>query len=67
MRQQNIKSSYTAMSWYCLLAGYGFYPELRQFEGSEKYEKQVDMTEIDDFVRRCAMNYRSQDELLRFH
>ena len=53
------------MSWYCLLAGYGYYPDLRQVPGDEKYAGKVDMTEIDDFVRRCAMNFRSQSEQLQ--
>jgi hypothetical protein len=64
MERQNIDSSYTPMSWYCLLAGYGFYPEVRDLPGSEQYASKVDMTRIDDFVRRCALNFRSQNEQL---
>ena len=60
-----IQSSYTPMSWYCLLAGYGFYPELRNVEGSERYRQRIDMAEIDEFIRRCALNFRSQNEQLR--
>ncbi len=61
----NIPTSYTAMSWYCLLAGYGFYPELRELPAGLSVAKQFDMEEVDDFIRRCAMNFRSQGELLR--
>ena len=65
IKRRQIQSSYTEMSWYCLLAGYGYYPDLRQVPGDEKYAGKVDMTEIDDFVRRCAMNFRSQSEQLQ--
>jgi hypothetical protein len=65
MQKQKIDSSYTAMSWYCLLAGYGFYPEVRDLQGSEQYSSKVNMDEIDDFVRRCALNFRSQSEQLK--
>jgi hypothetical protein len=66
MEQQQIDSSYTPMSWYCLLAGYGFYPEIRDLPGSEQYASKVDMAQIDDFIRRCALNFRSQNEQLTF-
>lgn len=61
-----IPTSYTPMSWYCLLAGYGFYPETRPVPPGHPAMTQVDMRNIDDFVRRCAMNFRSQAEQLRF-
>ena len=67
MESRNIQSTYTAMSWACLLAGYGFFPESRQIQGSEQYAGRIDMEEIDDFVRRCALNFRSQNELLQSH
>ena len=66
MERQQIRSSYTAMSWACLLSGYGFFPETRTVEGGEQYADKVDMAEIDEFVRRCALNFRSQNELLKF-
>ncbi len=64
MERLQIHSSYTPMSWACLLAGYGFYPELRQVPGGEQYASKFDMAEIDDFLRRCALNFRSQNEQL---
>ena len=66
MERQQIPSSYTAMSWACLLSGYGFFPETRAVEGGEHYAGKVNMTDIDEFVRRCALNFRSQNELLQF-
>lgn len=66
IEQQQIQTSYTALSWYCLLAGYGYYPELKQVPGDEKFASKIDMSEIDEFVRRCALNFRPQNEQLRF-
>ena len=66
MERQQIRSSYRPMSWYCLLAGYGFYPELRPMPADNLADKKIDMGEIDDFVQRCSLNFRSQNEQLRF-
>ena len=64
IERQEIRSSYRPMSWACLLAGYGFYPPLRDVPGAEQYAAKIDMAEIDDFVRRCALNFKSQNEQL---
>ena len=61
-----IPTSYTATSWCCLLAGYGFYPEIRPMPADNPAASKIDMIEIDEFIRRCSMNFRSQNEQLRF-
>lgn len=61
-----IPTSYTAQSWYCLLAGYGFYPEMRSVPAGHEAASKVDMAEIDDFIGRCSMNFRSQVDQLSF-
>ncbi len=66
MERQQIQSSYTAMSWACLFSGYGFFPDTRAVEGADEAVRKVDMAEIDEFVRRCALNFRSQNEQLQF-
>ena len=66
IERQQIQTSYTAMSWYCLLSGYGYYPDIQPVPDAEKYANRVNLDEIDDFVRRCAMNFRPQNEQLRF-
>lgn len=63
-QRQNIPSSYAPMSWYCLLAGHGRYPNVRGKPATEQVW--VDMAEIDEFVRRCALNFRTQNEQLDF-
>ena len=66
MQRRQIVSSYTPMSWACLLAGYGFYPETRPVPADHPAATQVDMNEIDEFIRCCAMNFRSQNEQVQF-
>jgi flavin-dependent dehydrogenase len=66
MERLQIQSSYSAMSWYCLLSGYGFYPDIRPTPADNSAATQFKMTEIDEFIRRCSMNFRSQNEQLRF-
>ncbi len=61
-----IRSSYTPRSWYCLLAGYGYYPDIKPESADSEVRKKIDMTEVDEFVRRCALNFRTQNELLQF-
>jgi hypothetical protein len=66
MERQQITSSYTPMSWNCLLAGYGFYPDIRSVPADHPALTKVDMNQIDDFIRRCSMNFGSQNEQLQF-
>ncbi len=62
MQRLDIQSSYTPMSWYCLLAGYGFYPEVKP----GAIDNRTDMAEVDDFVQRCTMNFTPHKEQLLF-
>jgi hypothetical protein len=64
IERRKIPSSYTPRSWYCLLSGCGFYPELREVAGQEQMQARFDMAEVDEFVRRCGLNFRSQNEQL---
>ena len=66
IERQQIPTSYTARSWYCLLSGYGYYPDLRQRPNNEAIAQRIDMSEVDEFIRRCSLNFRSQHEQLRF-
>lgn len=61
-QKQGVRSSYAPMSWYCIFAGHGHYPDLAT--GRKHNGVGADMAEIDEFVRRCALNFRTQNELL---
>ena len=62
--RKQIRSAYGPMSWACILGGHGVWPDIGQRTGEAKSAGRVDMIEIDDFVRRCAMNFRTQNELV---
>ncbi len=66
MERENIQSSYTPMSWNCLLAGYGFYPDIKPAGAGSAAASQIDMGAIDEFIRRCALNFPSQNDALAF-
>lgn len=55
VRRQDIAKYYTDMSWVCLLGGYGNYPADLRAPAPE--ERRFDMTVIDDFIDRCALNF----------
>ena len=64
IERQQIPTSYTAQSWCCLFAGYGFYPDTRPVPAGHPAASKVDMAEIDDFIGRCSMNFRSHNDQL---
>ncbi len=63
---QEIVSAYTAMSWNCMFAGYGFYPPTRELPAGNDVVSSIEDAEVDEFIRRCALNFRTQRELLEF-
>lgn len=66
IERKEIRSSYTPRSWYCLLAGYGYFPEANRAVPDTEMRDTIDLSEVDEFIRRCALNFRSQNELLQF-
>jgi len=63
IERQGIARYYAPLSWHCLLAGYGVFPEeakLRPPNAPERY----DMAGVDDFVRRAALNFRPHRDVL---
>jgi hypothetical protein len=52
------------MSWHCLLAGYGSFPELAPNQpGNHKGDRYHELG-LQDFLRRCAMNFKPLEECL---
>lgn len=52
-----IGSYYPSLSWHCLLAGYGIFPEDDKLRPPEPDLPLADMARIDDFIARCARNF----------
>ncbi len=55
--EQGIDAYYAPLSWHCLFAGYGTFPDDGKLRAAEPELKLGDMTKIDDFVMRCALNF----------
>ena len=55
IQRQNIESHFTAVSWHCLLAGYGAFPDLaaEQPGSGDLYEDQG----VAEFLAGCSLNF----------
>lgn len=66
--REGLARCYSAISWHCLMAGYGTFPDDARLvpPGADiDMIDMIDMTTIDDFLTRCATNFRSHDTRLR--
>ncbi|WP_260681552.1 tryptophan halogenase family protein [Aliiglaciecola sp. M165] len=57
INRQNIGHYYPAVSWHCLLAGYGRFPPLG---ASSPATHDVNIAEIQHFIRQCAQGFLEQ-------
>jgi len=57
---------YPVISWYCLLAGYGVFPDKSKLLHRDTHSQKVDLKKIDEFINRCSLNFKSQAENLHF-
>jgi tryptophan 6-halogenase len=62
---QGISGFYPAVSWHCLLGGYGTYPDDAKLTVPEADLPVADMGRIDAFIAGCARNFRSHDLALK--
>lgn len=56
---------YSSISWHCLFAGYGTFPDAARLSSPGADIDRVDMARIDDFLTRCASNFGSHASRLR--
>ncbi len=56
--RQQIATYYTAISWQCLLAGYGRFPDRQRLREPTAEDARFDLDVIDTFIRRCALNFK---------
>lgn len=57
INRQNIAQYYPAVSWHCLLSGYGRFPELGP---STTATHQVNISEIQQFIQQCSEGFLEQ-------
>jgi tryptophan 6-halogenase len=60
----DIGKYYSSLSWHCLLAGYGVFPEDAKITPPGNDIQLFDLAESDEFMRRCALNFADHKALL---
>jgi 2-polyprenyl-6-methoxyphenol hydroxylase-like FAD-dependent oxidoreductase len=55
--RQDIGKYYSALSWHCMLAGYGNFPPPEMIRPAGPDVARIDMAEVERFVAGCAMNF----------
>lgn len=64
VQRQRIQNYYNAVSWHCMLAGYGNFPEDGRLKPPGDDVAIVDMDAVERFLEGCAMNFPSHAEML---
>ncbi|MDE2150341.1 MAG: tryptophan 7-halogenase [Gammaproteobacteria bacterium] len=64
IERQGIGDIYPPLSWHCLLAGYGQFPDPAKLRRDPQADARVNLAAVDDFVSRCALNFSSHGAAL---
>lgn len=62
--RQDIADCYAPLSWHCLLAGYGNFPDHSKLKPPGDDIVRIDLAEVERFVGGCALNFPSHGEAL---
>src|SRR5688572_8743362 len=62
--EQGIGAYYSAVSWHCMLAGYGDFPDASKLSPPGPDAAQVDMDAIDRFITECVKAFAPHAEAL---
>lgn len=62
--RQDIERYYPIGSWYALMAGMGLFPAVSHSSPDSAAAQASQRTEMKEFLRRCALNFRSQKDVL---
>ena len=64
LKRLGIDTYYTHRSWNCLLSGMGLFPAKENLTSADVKQAQSDLKYVDDFIDRCAMNFKPHEEML---
>ncbi len=64
IHDQDIARYYAPLSWHCLLAGYGVFPDDSKMAAPAPDLPLADMAKIDYFIDSCTLNFRSHNSML---
>ena len=65
INRQQIAGYYPAVSWHCLLAGYGRFPEMHPAQ-CHTATTDENLHHIDSFIQQCANGFQSHASALTF-
>jgi glycine/D-amino acid oxidase-like deaminating enzyme len=65
LARQQIDHYYPSMSWHCLLAGYGIYPDAAQLKPGNSEALKHDVAMLQQFIRRCGLNFPDHRQYLQ--
>lgn len=65
INRQQIAAYYPAVSWHCLLAGYGRFPELSEAQ-RQKPTTSENVQHIDGLIQQCASGFQTHASALKF-
>lgn len=65
IERQGVADIYPPLSWHCLLAGYGQFPDPAKLRHDAAASARIDRAGIADLLDRCALNFRDHRALLR--
>jgi len=57
IERQGIADYYSTISWHCMLAGYGVFPQAQPLLVGDRRTERFDIAAVRDFNRRCALNF----------
>ncbi|HJW46016.1 MAG TPA: tryptophan 7-halogenase, partial [Lysobacter sp.] len=57
--------AYPTVSWYCLLAGMGIFPDAQDLRLPTPKQAQHNLAALDNLIERSAMNYPDHRTLLQ--
>ena len=64
LNKYNLWGAYQPKSWACMLAGYGVFPTSKSREPKEPTYRPNELDGINDFIRRCGLNFQSHRKIL---
>ncbi|GAB3031145.1 tryptophan halogenase family protein [Bowmanella dokdonensis] len=64
LEKQKLDAYFPNVSWNCLLAGKGIYPDPSQLKPGSELAHRYKIEGIQNFIRGCALNFRPHKEVL---
>jgi tryptophan 6-halogenase len=65
INERNMARYYAPLSWHCLLAGYGTFPDDAKLKALEANVQAADLRAVDDFLARASANFAPHDDVLK--